>query len=107
MMDDKGRYSFERPKNVPTIDDFGPRRSGRTTRIVDKCIQDFFDKGFVICFDHHPTNEMHQYVQKLVYERLMREHFRYSKGVVCAFRYNNRYIVALKEYVGEAKDAVT
>ena len=49
---------------------FGIRRSGRTTKIVNGLIEDFFTTGIADCYDHHPTNEMHEYVMKAVLKRL-------------------------------------
>lgn len=54
--------------------DFGPRRSGRTTRIADRCVQEFFKEGYTICVDHHSTFKAHKYLLDIVRRRLSREH---------------------------------
>lgn len=81
--------------------DFGPRRSGRTTRIVDECIQEFFRDGYVACYDHYGSRAMNEMVQKRVCARLYSEHrLRDFKH----FRENGVYMVALNECVDEAKE---
>jgi hypothetical protein len=54
--------------------DLGPRRSGRTTRIVDQAIQELFKNGYVFCRDHYPSKQMTEYVFKKVLKRLDFEH---------------------------------
>lgn len=52
----------------------GGIRSGRTTRIVDKLIQDFFNNGACYIYDHHGTRDAAMNVQKLFLGRLKWEH---------------------------------
>lgn len=54
--------------------DNGKRRSGRTTKIVDQLISDFFTEGIANCYDHYPTNDMYEYVMHKVLGRLEYEH---------------------------------
>ena len=54
--------------------DIGDRRSGRTTRIIDQCVQEFFADGFTVCRDHYPSKHMHEYVYRRVWKRLYDEH---------------------------------
>jgi hypothetical protein len=60
--------------NHNTYIDPGPRRSGRTTRIVDKLIQNLFTDGFVVCQDHYPSHDMELYVMRKILQRLNIEH---------------------------------
>jgi hypothetical protein len=50
------------------------RRSGRTTRIIDKCVQDFFDYNKCEVKDHYLTRESNLRVLRIVLERLRNEH---------------------------------
>lgn len=50
------------------------RRTGRTTRIIDQCVQEFFTQGYTICLDHHPSDRMSEYVLNRVVHRLSSEH---------------------------------
>ena len=54
--------------------DTGSRRSGRTTRIVDECIQTLFIEGEVYCHDHYPSDAMDEFVFHKVVTRLGYEH---------------------------------
>jgi hypothetical protein len=50
-------------------------KSGRTTRIVDQCVQDYFVTGIASCVDHSPnTTETSLALQKKVLARLKFEH---------------------------------
>jgi len=62
------------------IEDYGPRRSGRTTRCADQAIQTLFEKGYVYLIDHHDTERMSKYLLDIVERRLDREH-RLVRGV--------------------------
>ena len=54
------------------------RRSGRTIRIVDQLVQDYFTNGYFIAKDHDhesgPSMDRNRQVYKKVAERLWREH---------------------------------
>jgi hypothetical protein len=50
------------------------RRSGRTTRIIDDLVNDFFTLGVAICRDHHDSEAMHNYVTTMVLRRINAEH---------------------------------
>ena len=50
------------------------RGTGRTTRIIDKCIQHFFKDGYVTCNDHHDDYNNHREVTNRVKQRLILEH---------------------------------
>lgn len=52
----------------------GGRRTGRTTRIVDKLIQDFFNNGACCFYDHHGTRDAAMNVHWTVLNRLKYEH---------------------------------
>ena len=56
----------------------GFRRTGRTTRIVDSLVQEFFENGFCELRDHmdyYPnTKQLVDNVGKRVHDRLMFEH---------------------------------
>lgn len=50
------------------------RRTGRSTRMVDKSIQEFFENGFSVVYDHHPTKEASDFTFRIFMDRLVREH---------------------------------
>jgi hypothetical protein len=50
------------------------RRTGRTTKLADACIQSFFTKGYCICIDHHPTQLASELLFNTVWKRLGMEH---------------------------------
>lgn len=52
----------------------GGRRTGRTTRIVDKLIQDFFNNGACYFYDHFQTNDARMNVHSIIINRLKNEH---------------------------------
>ncbi len=83
------------------MEDFGPRQSGRTTRLADNCIQEIFTKGFTICRDHFASIEMNLYLFDIVYDRLRREH-QFSLGRLIINR-NDKYITT-KEWESKIKD---
>ncbi len=51
------------------------RRSGRTTKLVDKYIQTLFTTGKVLVHDHHHTNNADRNCFNMVINRLLIEHF--------------------------------
>lgn len=55
-----------------------PRRSGRTTRIADKIIQDLFEvegeDKWIPVTDHHNTKKMSKYLFRIIRQRLSTEH---------------------------------
>jgi hypothetical protein len=55
-------------------EDDGPRRSGRTTREIDKAIQHLFTTGSVMAHDHYPSDQMRKYVFSRILKRLESEH---------------------------------
>ncbi len=50
------------------------RRSGRTTRIVDRLIQRLYTTGEAVAYDHHNKMESHHRLAGLVKRRLDMEH---------------------------------
>lgn len=50
------------------------RGSGRTTRIIDKLIQRFFEEGETHVYDHYDTRQSNERVMQIMLERLEREH---------------------------------
>ena len=50
------------------------RKSGRTTRIADKAIQELFKKGKVIIEDHSPEKVANRFLFKIILTRLENEH---------------------------------
>lgn len=54
--------------------DEGPRRSGRTTRIIEQAIQEMIEDGQTLVGDHHPTEMMQDYAWDIFVRRMMREH---------------------------------
>lgn len=50
------------------------RRTGASTRIIDRCIQELFTKGTTFVRDHHPTREATQFLFRSVLKRLHSEH---------------------------------
>jgi len=50
------------------------RRTGRTTRIVDQCIQELFTEGQVECRDHFGDEQSNATVCDMVKRRLINEH---------------------------------
>ena len=52
------------------------RRSGRTTRIVDEAVQEFFTNKKVLCADHYSEDgkESSRRIQKMIVSRLQFEH---------------------------------
>lgn len=57
------------------------RRVGNTTRLIDKFVQDFFNKVEIQVYDHYYTRESSERVFYLVLERLNREHNIQEKDV--------------------------
>lgn len=50
------------------------RRTGRTTRLVDKYVQDYFTSTHVVIRDHVPNTGCHEDLAELVTDRLIVEH---------------------------------
>lgn len=50
------------------------RRTGRSTRLIDKYIQELFEKKIVIVYDHYPKIEAHNDLFNRVMTRLKNEH---------------------------------
>jgi hypothetical protein len=50
------------------------RMVGNTTRVVDKCIQDLFEKRKCVCRDNIDVKEAHKLVFHKVSRRLQSEH---------------------------------
>lgn len=65
------------------------RRSGQTTRIVDKCIQELFNKGQVFVLDHHDFGRSHEYCLKVLLRRISIEHPRTKVKI------ENKFLVKL------------
>jgi hypothetical protein len=54
--------------------DSEPRRTGRTTRLVDAYIQQLFRKGEITFTDHHPSQRGRRMAFDTLVERLYAEH---------------------------------
>lgn len=65
----KSLFNKEEPKPIS-----GGRRTGRTTRIVDALIQDFFTTGRCLVKDHYWTSQADRLVLKKTLRRLSVEH---------------------------------
>lgn len=50
------------------------RATGRSTRLVDKYIQDLFNNGEVVIIDHHNIQKVNNYLTSKVINRLKLEH---------------------------------
>lgn len=57
------------------------RKSGRTTKLVNEAIDEFFNKGFVLLVDHHWDNKQdmqplkqNQHIKEVFMRRLYNEH---------------------------------
>ena len=58
------------------------RMTGRSTRLVDKCIQDLFTNGVVIVFDHYDHSRAHRDLFDRVMRRLYSEHQAYMTTLI-------------------------
>lgn len=71
------------------------RRSGRTTRLADNCIQELFTKGYTICRDHYTESELpSRLLFDIVVRRLNSEHNRTTLHII---RESKNKIIALNE----------
>jgi hypothetical protein len=52
----------------------GKRQTGRTTRIIDKCIQELFQAGECTIMDHSGQRHSNWMIMDRVVRRLMMEH---------------------------------
>lgn len=50
------------------------RATGRTTRLADNCVQEFFDNGFCFTKDHWGTKDSDRRLMEIVLRRLYLEH---------------------------------
>lgn len=80
--------------------DRGPRRSGRTTRLVDAYIQILFKTGKVVLYDHHYHERANEHIARIFFRRLEMEHnlrvgreigFDQSRKIVEIGRSHRRY----------------
>jgi len=86
------------------LHDYGPRRSGRTTRLIDSSIQELFSRGYVICRDHYPTKKMAKYVFERVLKRVYAEHESITRDLKID---RNNFILALSEdKIWEAREEI-
>lgn len=71
------------PKEEQTLIEVisGGRRTGRTTLIVDKLIQDFLNNGACYVYDHHESIASRNMVHLIIMNRLKNEHGLTSKDV--------------------------
>lgn len=70
------------------------RKTGRTTRIVNRCIEELFVNGYTIVKDHHDSMNSHRLVANTIAERVKAEH-----GVdVIISRNLGAYMVKLRKY---------
>lgn len=68
-------FPFFKKKEKPVVEIIsGGRASGRTTRIVDKLIQDFFNNGACYVYDHHASQNARNNVAHILLLRLESEH---------------------------------
>lgn len=82
------------------------RRVGNTTRVVDKCIQEFFENGYAICKDHIDISEAHYEILIKVVKRLELEHpytkyDRILRGGVYNNSISENYAICSNEYYME------
>lgn len=83
-------------KNIlPRIEDNDlNRRTGRTTRMADACIQELFKQGYTVIRDHHGTRESHRMLFSIIEKRLKIEHHTFDvdrliyRKDVCAIALN-------------------
>lgn len=50
------------------------RSTGRTTRIIDNCVQEFFKNGYTVVIDHHGVRESNENTMLKVVRRIKLEH---------------------------------
>lgn len=50
------------------------RSTGRTTRIIDNCVQEFFKNGYTVVIDHHGRRESNENTMFKVVRRIKLEH---------------------------------
>lgn len=67
-IDDILNSEFPDRRKVAKLIKYSGRRTGRTCRIIDACIQDIFRKGVCFVRDHHPSRN----ADKDAFERLLR-----------------------------------
>lgn len=60
-------------------------RTGKTTRIVDRCVQEFFAKGITYVYEGRDKRSMTDNVFDLFKQRMEIEHF----GVKYTFKFGN------------------
>jgi len=51
------------------------RRTGKSTRIVDRCVQEFFEKGITYVYEERDNQNMTDEVFDLFRQRMENEHF--------------------------------
>lgn len=69
---DKSLLSLEGDATIHAIEVM--RRTGRSTRAIDKAVQCLFTTGECRVWDHHPTREASHHLMERVLQRLSIEH---------------------------------
>lgn len=77
------------------------RRSGRSTRIIDKCVQKLFTEGEVVVIDHFPAPMGHRHLFDRFLKRLENEHFRGVKSMEYNLLIDRKnFVVRIKNFKG-------
>ena len=71
------------------------RATGRTTRLVDEAIQNLFNNGRCIAFDHWPDRCADQYLLERILKRLEIEHNKSKNDLIVDI---NRMTISLKYF---------
>jgi len=79
------------------------RKSGRTTRLADKYIQDLFKKGTAKIIDHYGTRDASFYLLGIILDRLEREHPETFKNIKVDTPYEaglkNGYKITIENFI--------
>ena len=74
------------------------RGTGRTTRLVDEAIQNLFNNGRCIAFDHWPDRQADHCLFERIIKRLEFEHHKSKDDLVIDI---NRMTISLKDFRNE------
>lgn len=72
----------------------GPRKSGRSTRLINTYIEQLFQEGEAYIRDHHPYGECHKDLLGRLRKRLEEEH-RMFAGI--DYELTNKYTIKLRK----------
>ena len=81
------------------------RRTGRTTRLIDKAIQDLFNNGKVLLLDHYQENEkirhsLSERMARFIKIRLKTEH-QHELFILMKDRESHLMFVVLKRFLSD------